>query len=58
MIMKIRSKYIRLSLIHILSGYARKIASSPYGFRAFAGADVEDVCEDDSASADTGDRDV
>ena len=30
----------------------------PYGFRAFAGADVEDVCEDDSASADTGDRDV
>ena len=33
-------------------------ASSPYGFRAFAGADVEDVCEDDSASADTGDRDV
>lgn len=35
-----------------------KLLRPPYGFRAFAGADVEDVCEDDSASADTGDRDV
>ena len=26
--------------------------------RMASGADVEDVCEDDSASADTGDRDV
>lgn len=39
-------------------GYACKAAPSPYGFRAFAGADVEDVCRDDSASPDIGNRNV
>ena len=39
-------------------GYARKITPSPYGFRAFTGADVENVCGNDSASPDTGNWNV
>ena len=31
---------------------------SPYGFRAFAGADAENVCGNDSAPSDIGNRNV
>lgn len=41
-----------------LSGYACKAPSSSYGFRAFAGTDAEDVCRNDSASSDIGNRNV
>lgn len=30
----------------------------PYGFRAFTGADAENVCGDDSPPAYTGDRNI
>ena len=32
--------------------------TSSYGFRAFAGTDAEDVCRNDSASSDIGNRNV
>ena len=38
--------------------YRDKITPSPYGFRAFARADVENVCGNDSASPDIGNWNV
>ena len=48
------SDYLKVAL----SGYACKTAPSSYGFRAFAGADAENVCGNDSASSDIGNRNV
>ena len=41
-----------------LPGHTCKTAPSSYGFRAFAGTDAEDVCRNDSASSDIGNRNV